>query len=77
MPCVDVTFITSVDKFYSEETTQGCPNNGGKIMMQFSKTFEYEVVSFIFKIDEILILIIIEMMFFSVSRRILSSKELI
>ena len=45
-PCIDVTFSTSVDKFYSERALDGCPNKSGKIMMQFSKTFEYEIVRF-------------------------------
>ena len=45
-PCIDVTFSTSVDKFYSERALDGCPKKSGKIMMQFSKTFEYEIVRF-------------------------------
>ena len=44
-PCIDVTYATSVDKYFvSPEELGECREKGGKIIFQLSRYIEMEVV---------------------------------
>ena len=44
-PCTEVSYITSVDKFFLSSSEMGdCTEEGGKLMLQIGRYIEIEIV---------------------------------